>query len=106
MQAGVDVTRAARVTVSVETRSGVRVATIARRTVQPGRLLVQWDGTTPSSTARGGRALVYGGFYVVRFSAANELGTVELVSKPVFVTRAAPIPKKPKPPKKTLPPRR
>ena len=104
VQASINVTRAARVTVSVETRSGVRVATIARRSVQPGRLLVQWDGTTPSSTARGGRALVYGGFYVVRFSRQRtRLGTVELGRKPVFVTRA-PIPKKPKPPKKTLPP--
>ena len=54
------------------------MATIASRAVQPGRFLVQWNGTT-----RGGRALVYGGFYVIRFAAANELGTVELVSKPV-----------------------
>ena len=80
-------------TVSVETRSGVRVATIASRSVQPGRLLVQWNGTT-----RGGKALVYGGFYVVRFSTTNELGTVELTSKPVFVLPVAPPPK-PKTPK-------
>ncbi len=93
VQAGVDVTRAARITVFVETRSGVRVATIASRAVQPGRFLVRWNGTT-----RGGRALVYGGDYVIRFTATNELGTVELVSAPVRVTRAAPLPKKtPKP---------
>jgi len=93
IQAGVDVTRASRITAFVETRSGVRVATIATRAVQPGRFLVQWNGTT-----RGGRALVYGGLYVIRFAATNELGTVELVSTPVRVIRAAPLPKK-KPPK-------
>ncbi len=93
IQVGVDVTRAARITSFVETRSGIRVATIASRNVQPGRFLVQWNGTT-----RGGRALVYGGYYVVRFAAANELGTVELVSEPVRVTRAAPLPKKKKTP--------
>ena len=43
--------------------------------------------------------LVYGGLYVVRFSATNELGTVELVSKPVRVIRAAPLPKRKKTPK-------
>jgi hypothetical protein len=93
VQIGVDVTRRARITAFVETRSGVRVATIASRTVDPGRFLVRWNGTT-----RGGRALVYGGFYVIRFVAANELGTVELVSKPVHVTRAPPPKKKQKPP--------
>ena len=95
IQAGVDVTRPARVTVSVETRSGVRVATIASRSVQRGRLLVQWNGTT-----RGGRALVYGGFYVIRFSATNELGTVELASKPLSVVPMAPVKKKPQKPQK------
>ncbi len=89
IQAGVDVTRVARITAFVETRSGVRVATIASRAAQPGRFLVQWNGTTS-----GGRALVYGGLYVIRFAATNELGTVELVSKPLRVTRAAPLPKK------------
>ncbi len=101
VQAGVDVSRAARVTAFVETRSGVRVATIASRAVQPGRLLVQWNGTT-----RGGRALVYGGFYVIRFAAVNELGTVELVSKPVRVTPVAPLPVERTPEKKTLERRR
>jgi hypothetical protein len=93
VQIGVDVTRRARITAYVETRSGVRVATIASRTVEPGRFLVRWNGTT-----RGGRALVYGGFYVIRFAAVNELGTVELVSKPVYVTRAPPPKTKKKPP--------
>ena len=91
-QAGVDVTRPARLRVTVETRSGVRVATIAVRRIQePGRFLVRWRGTT-----RGGRALVYGGNYVLRFRAANELGVVELTSRPFKVVRAAVKKKKPK----------
>lgn len=89
IQAGVDVTRAARVTASVETSSGVRVGTIAAKSVARGRYAVAWNGTT-----RGGRSLVYGGLYAIRFSAVNELGTVELVSKPFRVIRAAPLPKK------------
>ena len=93
VQAGVTLTRPARLTVTVETRTGgVRVATIALRRLDKGRFLVRWNGTT-----RGGRAFVYGGDYVLRFRAANELGATELVSKPVRVTviRTAPKPKKP-----------
>ena len=68
------------------------MATIAVRRLDKGRFLVRWNGTT-----RGGRAFVYGGDYVLRFRAANELGAIELVSKPVRVTviRTAPKPKKP-----------
>ena len=92
IQAGVNVTRPARLRVTVETRSGVQVATIAvRRITEPGRFLVRWRGTT-----RGGRALVYGGDYVLRFRAANELGAAELTSRPFKVVRAAPAKKKPK----------
>ncbi|HWN22953.1 MAG TPA: phosphodiester glycosidase family protein [Gaiellaceae bacterium] len=92
IQAGVNVTRAARLRVTVETRSGVQVATIAvRRITEPGRFLVRWRGTT-----RGGRALVYGGDYVLRFRAGNELGVTELTSRPFKVVRAAPPKKKPK----------
>ena len=94
IQAGVAVTRAARITASVETQSGVRVTTLSTRSAGPGRYTVAWNGTT-----RGGRALVYGGLYAIRFSAANELGTVELASKPFRVIRAAPVPKKKKAPK-------
>jgi hypothetical protein len=90
LQAGVNVTRAARLTVTVETRSGVRVATIAtRRVTKAGRFLVRWNGTT-----RGGRLFAYGGTYVLRFRAANQLGVTELTSKPFRVVRAAPVPKK------------
>jgi hypothetical protein len=92
VQAGVTLTRPARLTVTVETRTGgVRVATIAVRKLDKGRFLVRWNGTT-----RGGRAFVYGGDYVLRFRAANELGVTELVSKPVRVTVVRTTKKKPK----------
>jgi Phosphodiester glycosidase len=90
--AGVTLTRPARVVATVETASGVQVSTIAVRRLPAGRYSTSWRGTT-----RGGRFLVYGGMYVVRFRAANELGTVDVVSKPFRVVRAAPLPKKKKP---------
>jgi hypothetical protein len=93
IQAGVTLTRAARVTATVETKSGVQVATISVRRAPAGRFLASWRGTT-----RGGRAFVYGGMYVVRFRATNELGAVDVVSPAFRVIRAAPVPvKKPKP---------
>jgi hypothetical protein len=93
VQAGVTLTRPARLTVTVETRTGgVKVATIAVRRLQQGRFLVRWNGTT-----RAGKAFVYGGNYVLRFRAANELGVVELLSKPVRVTVIRSVPKKKKP---------
>ena len=98
VQAGVSVTRPARLRVTVETQSGVQVATIAvRRVSEPGRFLVRWGGTT-----RGGRAFVYGGNYVLRFRAVNELGVTELTSPPVRVTVVrTPPPKKPRRPSQT-----
>jgi hypothetical protein len=93
IQAGVTLTRAAKVVATVETKSGVQVATISVRRALAGRFVASWRGTT-----RGGTSLVYGGMYVVRFRATNELGTVDLVSAPFRVIRAAPVPvKKPKP---------
>ena len=93
IQAGVTLTRAARVTATVETKSGVQVATISIRRAAAGRFVASWRGTT-----RGGTSLVYGGTYVVRFRATNELGAVDVVSTPFRVIRAAPVPvKKPKP---------
>ena len=89
IDAGVSLTRPARVVATVETASGVRVATIADRRPAAGRFRVTWNGTT-----RGGRAFVYGGLYVVRFRATNALGTVELKTTPFRVIRAAPLPKK------------
>jgi hypothetical protein len=94
LRAGVTLTRPALVTATIETESGVRVATAAVRRAPAGRFLVQWPGTTNR-----GRSLVYSGRYVLRFRASNELGVVELTSKPFTVIRAA---VKPKPkPKKT-----
>ena len=93
ISAGVTLTRAARVTATVETKTGVKVATIAVRRLPAGRFAASWRGTT-----RGGKFLVYGGMYAVRFRATNELGAVEVVSPAFRVIRAAPLPKKkPKP---------
>ncbi len=93
ISAGVTLTRPARVTATVETKSGVKVATIAVRRLPAGRYSASWRGTT-----RGGKFLVYGGMYAVRFRATNELGAVEVVSPAFRVIRAAPLPKKkPKP---------
>ena len=92
ISAGVSLTRPARVTATVETTSGVQVATIAVRRLPAGRFAASWKGTT-----RGGKFLVYGGIYAVRFHATNELGAVDLVTAPFRVIRAAPVPvKKPK----------
>ena len=93
ISAGVTLTRAAKVTATVETKTGVQVATIAVRRLPAGRFAASWRGTT-----RGGTFLVYGGMYVVRFRATNELGAVEVVSPAFRVIRAAPVP-----PKKTKP---
>jgi hypothetical protein len=89
ISAGVTLTRAARVTATVETKTGVQVATIAVRRLPAGRFAAKWRGTT-----RGGRFLVYGGMYVVRFRATNELGAVEVVTPAFRVIRAAPVPQK------------
>ncbi len=43
---------------------------------------------------------MYGGDYVLRFRATNELGTAELASKPVRVVRAAPLRTKPAKPRR------
>jgi hypothetical protein len=94
IQAGVTLTRPARVLATVETVSGVRVASIALRRLEAGRFVARWKGTT-----LGGRSFVYGGLYKIRFRATNELGVVELTTQAFRVIRAAPLPpKKPKPP--------
>jgi hypothetical protein len=76
---------------TVETLSGVRVAAIALRRLQPGRFVATWRGTT-----LGGRSFAYRGTYVIRFDATNELGAVDVTSPRFRVVRAAPLPKKPK----------
>ena len=92
ISAGVTLARPARVLATVETRSGVRVASIALRRLPAGRFRATWKGTT-----LGGRSFAYGGTYVIRFRATNELGAVELTTQAFRVIRAAPLPtKKPK----------
>jgi exopolysaccharide biosynthesis protein len=64
--------RAARVKVTIETPEGIVVRTVTNAARQAGEQALTWDG-------RGGnRRPVGGGRYVVRVSAANELGTVSL----------------------------
>lgn len=64
--------RAARVKVTIETPEGVVVRTVSNTALQPGEQAVTWDGRGSN------RKPVAGGRYVVRVSAANELGTVTL----------------------------
>jgi len=85
---GVTLTRAARVVVTVETASGVRISTLGVRAAQPGRFRATWTGIVK-------RTPVYGGMYRFRFRARNALGVVELVSQPFRVIRGAPVKKKP-----------
>jgi hypothetical protein len=75
------VTRAADVTVRIETPSGGVVQTLPAVHVDPGTFAVAWDGLS----AR--RGTVYSGQYVARASASNELGTVDLTA-PFTVRRA------------------
>lgn len=72
--------RAARVRVTVETPEGFVVRTVASRTLEAGEQSVTWDGRA------GSRRPLGSGRYVVRVSAANELGTVTL-TQPVTVRR-------------------
>lgn len=91
ISAGVTLTRPARMVVTVETASGVKISTIAARRADAGRYRVSWTGRVK-------RSLVYGGMYRLRFRANTELGIVELATKPFRVIRAAPVKKKkPKP---------
>ena len=98
IQAGVTLTRPARVLATVETVSGVHVAAIALRRLEAGRFVARWKGTTA-----GGRSFAYGGLYKIRFRATNELGAVELTSQAFRVIRAAPLPQKKKPKPLTSP---
>jgi hypothetical protein len=87
LRAGVGVSRPAVVTATVETSAGVPVARLLRQRVGVGRTTFAWDGRT-----RGGRTFAFGGRYVLRVRATNELGVVEL-TRPFSVLRAAPLPK-------------
>jgi hypothetical protein len=74
--------RAARVKVTVETGEGILVRTVANQRLEPGAQAVPWDGR-----ANWGK-LVFGGRYVVRVTATNELGVVAL-EQLLTVRRAA-----------------
>jgi hypothetical protein len=64
--------RAARIKITVETVEGILVRTVANQRFEPGAQAVTWDGR-----ANWGK-LVFGGRYVVRIAATNELGAVSL----------------------------
>jgi hypothetical protein len=68
-------TREARVVVTIESRWGTVVRTLARRRYGRGRVDLSWNGLD-----RSGRR-VPGGIYQVRVVAANQLGRVELVRR-------------------------
>jgi flagellar hook assembly protein FlgD len=67
--------------VTIETRSGVVVRTVAKETLEPGEQSASWNGR-----AKNGKR-VRDGSYVVRVTATNELGSVSL-AKPLVVRRA------------------
>ena len=74
--------RRARIVVTVETRAGEIVRTLARRRFAAGEQKVVWNGLgRDRKAARGGR-------YLVRLVARNELGRAELV-RPFAVQRIA-----------------
>ena len=75
-------TRAARITASVETAVGVTVAVPTRRTLAAGARTITWDGRV------GAGALAHSGRYVLRVRAANATGTVDLAA-PFTVRRTA-----------------
>jgi hypothetical protein len=75
-------THAATVTSQIETRSGVVLRTLGRKSYEPGSVQVAWDGVTTTG------GIVYSGRYVARVRATNELGTVELTAP--FTVRRLP----------------
>ena len=64
--------RGARVRVTVETPEGILIRTVAVRRFEPGGASVVWNGRLSSGK------LAPGGRYVVRVTATNEVGTVDL----------------------------
>jgi flagellar basal-body rod modification protein FlgD len=70
---------AAHVRVTVETRSGIVIATMLDRPLQPGSHTVRWNGRTWTG------ALAFTGAYQVHVAAANSIGNVSLVAP--FVAR-------------------
>ena len=72
-------TRPAKVTTTVESANGVVVRTLGRGTVGPGTASVRWDGRDRR------HSLVYGGRYLIRVRAQNQLGSAELTQ--TFIVR-------------------
>jgi flagellar hook assembly protein FlgD len=69
-----DLRRDARVTVTVETRSGIVIATLLDKQLPPGTQKVLWNGRTWTG------ALAFAGGYQLRVVAANAIGKVALTS--------------------------
>ena len=74
--------RAARVRVTVETPEGILVRTVVATRMEAGAPTVAWNGRLANGK------LAPGGRYVVRVTATNELGTVDLEA-PLTVRRTA-----------------
>jgi len=81
--------RQARVVVTIETKTGEVLRTLARRRYPAGERTVVWNGLDRQ------RKAVKGGRYVARVVAGNELGTVELL-RDIGVQRIAGPPQPPK----------
>jgi len=64
----------ATVTATVETRTGVVIATLLTGKLQPGPQQIPWDGHT------GTGSLAYTGAYQMHVVATNPIGTVSLVA--------------------------
>jgi hypothetical protein len=69
-----DLARAARVTVTVEKRSGIVIATVLDDELTPGPQKVLWNGRTWTG------ALAFSGAYQLRVVATNSIGKVSLVT--------------------------
>jgi flagellar hook assembly protein FlgD len=74
-----DLAHAARVTVTVETRGGIVIATVLDQQLQPGPQKVLWNGRTWTG------ALAFTGAYQLHVVASNSIGTVSLTAP--FVAR-------------------
>ena len=70
-----DLAHPARVTATVETRSGIVISTLLDATLQPGPQKVLWNGRTWTG------ALAFTGAYQIRIVATNSIGTVQLVAQ-------------------------
>ncbi len=72
LAASFTLTRAAKVTATVETPRGVVVRVLARKSLASGRRGLTWNGRTAAGT------LAYAGAYRIHVAAANSLGNADL----------------------------